>query len=539
MASSPPRWTKHVGRWLLGGVVVLVALGGVAWGISRYLGDNPRQTAAVDESKGSSPAEGSMTEAAEASTTVVDLTEEQQRSIGLETVRVSADSVREGLAAPGRIAPDETQFAYITPRTPGIVRSVAGQIGQEVRAGDVLVTIDSVEVGEARLQFYTEEQNLQIARTQADWQETIYRNTLDLVEALRREDSPDQISREFEGHPVGSNRERLLTAYAQYRLAEATIDRNRELDAQSLITRKQLQQVTADFDAARATYQALIEQMGYETRIAKIRAEQALRQAETSLRVVRERLRILGVQPANDRVGRGDGPPTKPSVEPESGEAPPASARPTPPVDPLRAELDEAPASTYALVAPFDGTLLDRELIVSGVAVDRNHRIFTLGDLSTVWVEANIHESDFEALAQCQDGTIRFQTPAYPGRNFEGKVIYTGDIVDEKSRTVKLLARAENPDRLLKPGMFVDVHVFAADKQGSSLQVPASALLTDNDKAYVFLRTSATQFTRRDVVVEAVTASRLVVKSGLKPGDEVVISSAFKLKAEALARQED
>lgn len=524
-------WTNRAGLWVAGGVVGSALLGGAAWGYGWLRGHEAARATDPAEANSAAPAPGDAARAI----TQVHLTEAQQREVGLETMSVSPESARDGIAAPGRIAPDETKFAYITPRTPGIVRSVIGQIGQEVHAGDVLLTIDSVEVGEARLQYYTEGQNLQIARTQADWQETIYRNTLSLVEALRRGDSPDKISRDFEGHPVGSNRERLLTAYAEFRLAEATIERNRELDAQHLITPKQFQEVTAHFDAARATYQALIEQMGFETRIDKIKADQARRQAETSLQVVRERLRIHGVQPTNDRVGRGDMPSDHVTFEPESGEEPPSSASNR--YDPIRAELDESPASTYALVAPFDGTLLDRELVVSGVAVDRNHRLFTLGDLSTVWVEASIHESDFNMLANSQEGTVQFQSPAYPGQNFTGKVIYSGDIVDEKSRTVKLLARAENPDRLLKPGMFVDVHIFGTGRQ-TSLQIPASALLTDKDQVYVFLKTSAEQFLRRDIAVEAVTANHAVLKSGLNPGDDVVISGAFKLKAEALAQQE-
>ncbi len=512
---------------------------GAVWGVTWYRGHKSSEAAGTTVAE-AADLHRPVHDSALGAGTQVHMTEAQQREIGLETVNVSPEAAREGLAAPGRVAPNETKFAYITPRTPGIVRSVLGQIGQEVHAGDVLVTIDSIEVGEARLQFYTEEQNLQIARTEADWQETIYQNTISLVEALRRGDSPDRISHDFVGHPVGANRERLLTAYAQFRLAEATIDRNRELDAQHLITPKQLQQVTADFDVARSTYQALMEQMDYETRIAKIKADQALRQAETAVRVVRERLRIHGVQPANDRVGRGGMLPLNSTSEPELGESPPshASGEPTT-FNPARAELDEAPASTYALVAPFDGTLLDRELIVSGVAVDRNHRIFTLGDLSTVWVEANIHESDFEILSNTQEGTVRFQTPAYPGRTFEGKVIYAGDIVDEKSRTVKLLARAENPDRLLKPGMFVEVHVFGKSKHSSTLQIPSSAILTDKDKVYVFLRTGTEQFARRDVTIEALNSNRAIIKSGLKPGDEVVINGAFKLKAEMLARQEE
>ena len=86
----------------------------------------------------------------------------------------------------------------------------------------------------------------------------------------------------------------------------------------------------------------------------------------------------------------------------------------------------EAPVSTYSIWAPFDGTILDREMIVPGVAVDTTHRIFTLANLSTVWVEANIHESDFDMLARSRGGKIRFRSPAYPEREFEGEVIYTG-----------------------------------------------------------------------------------------------------------------
>src|SRR5262249_18991043 len=96
---------------------------------------------------------------------------------------------------------------------------------------------------------------------------------------------------------VGENRERLMTAYAQYRLAIATIERNRDLYAQKLITPKQFEQVKASYEVAQATYQSLMDQMGYERRLANTRAQQARKQAETAVRAAQERLRILGVKP--------------------------------------------------------------------------------------------------------------------------------------------------------------------------------------------------------------------------------------------------
>src|SRR6185437_7106503 len=77
----------------------------------------------------------------------------------------------------------------------------------------------------------------------------------------------------------------------------ATIERNRELYRQQLITTKQFQQVTADFEVAEAAYQSLMDQIGYQVRLSNTRSQQALKQAETAVRAAREHLRILGVKP--------------------------------------------------------------------------------------------------------------------------------------------------------------------------------------------------------------------------------------------------
>jgi multidrug resistance efflux pump len=149
------------------------------------------------------------------------------------------------------VAPNESQYAFITPRAAGVVRTVNARIGQSVHAGDLLATIDSPAVGEARLELYTKLQTLEVAKAEADWEEMVYRNTNELIDHLRKGESPEEIQRRFVDRAVGENRERLLTAYAQYRLARATIDRNRELHAQKLIATKQFQEVTAGYEVAR------------------------------------------------------------------------------------------------------------------------------------------------------------------------------------------------------------------------------------------------------------------------------------------------
>ncbi len=226
-----------------------------------------------------------------------------------------------------------------------------------------------------------------------------------------------------------------MTAYAQYRLAVATIARERDLFAQKLITPKQFQKVNADFEVAQANYQSLMDQMGFEVRLANTRAQQARKQAETAVRATQERLRILGVKPdgtepevehgkvlgvqpdgtlpgpGRSGITTSEKPETiLPSEKPKSNLA--VAPVGTPPGD--KPKPQDGPVSTYSIWAPFDGTILDREMIVPGVAVDTTHRIFTMANLSTVWVEASVHEGDFGKLAQSRGQAIRFRSPAYP-----------------------------------------------------------------------------------------------------------------------------
>jgi multidrug efflux pump subunit AcrA (membrane-fusion protein) len=484
----------------------------------------------------------------------VHLSAEQQRAIGLRTARVTLGTSSDVLTAPGRVAPDESHFAYITPRAAGVVRSVMAHIGQDVKAGDLLATIDSPEVGEARLDLYTKLQTLDVARAQAAWEETIYQNTLELLRRLQKRQTPEQIHDAFAERALGENREKLMTAYAQYRLAQATLDRNRDLYAQKLITPKQFEKINADYEVAQATYQSLMDEMGYEARLANVRAQQGRKKAEAAVRAAQERLRILGVRPDGTEPEveggkvkgvRPDGTlPAADKGEPPAAERPetvlpPEKAQRRAPVKPVGAQPDskprpeEAPVSTYSIWAPFDGTILDRETIVPGVAVDTTHRIFTMANLDTVWIEASVHESDFDRLAQSRGGKVRFRSPAYPGRVFDGEVTYSGDLVEEKSRTVKLLATARNPDRLLKPGMFVEVEVLSPQATRVP-QLPASAVLTQGSRSFVYVRQGPEQFERREVEADPPRGEQILIRSGVEPGEEVVIEGGPKLKALAL-----
>ncbi|APW60897.1 Cobalt-zinc-cadmium resistance protein CzcB [Paludisphaera borealis] len=512
-------------RWLIGGLATAIGLA-AAW---VWIGRLPSSgsPASIPET-GPAPVKRSA-----AADRIVRITAEQQKVIGVEVEPVRLEPETILVRVPGRIAPDETRFAFITPRAPGIVHSVSVRIGQDVKAGDVLATIESSLVGQARLDLLTNLQAYDVALAQARWQEMILRNTNELIERLKAEDTPEQIHQKFADKPVGINRGLLLTAYTAHRLAKANLGRKSDLFDQEIIRGQQLEETKARFDSDLAAYQTLLDQTGYETGLANIRAQQALRQAETAVLVAREKLQVLGVDPDDDDyLPKGLMQPVPAAAESAGLQAQTAAALAAAPTQ-VRRPSSKVPASLYKLKAPFAGTILDRELVVPGVAVEIANRIFTLANLDHVWIEANINPSNLVHLRNDRHVDVRFTSDAYPEQEFEAKVLYSGDMVIEKTQTVTMLARAENPEHLLKPGMYIDVTV-AVHSDHKVPSVPSNALLSDDDRWIAFVRIGPEEFELRDVKTRGPGEARAAVFSGLNPGEDVVTHGAFKLKAELI-----
>lgn len=463
----------------------------------------------------------------------------QQEDLGISTVEISSGTISAVLNAPGQVIPDESQFAYITPRAKGVIREVRAQIGQFVPKGSLLVSIDSSEVAQARLSLIDALLRLEIARAKLNWQESIYHNALDLIQMLQERPDPDAIQRAFADRPVGRAREKLLTAYANFHLSEIASERYGQLSRKEAVPVALAQQKEARHQVAKATFQGLMDRMAFEVTLDYTRARQALREARTAVKVARETLRVFGV-PIDEiakqfESGELTGDHAEDGPEETLRQAAESAAHPSRDVSDLM-KAEGEPVSTYELRAPFDGVVLERERIVPGVIVDGTHRLFTMAGLETVWVEAHVHESDFDLLRRSRKGWVEFTSPAYPGEAFRGEVLYTGDMVDQKSRTIRLLATAENPDRKLKPGMFVTIEIHSEGARKVP-KIPRAALLTDNDTRFVFVQVGPERFERRRVEVAGRSGEVAAVLSGLKPGERVVVRGAFELKAKAGALQ--
>jgi Cu(I)/Ag(I) efflux system membrane fusion protein len=202
-----------------------------------------------------------------------------------------------------------------------------------------------------------------------------------------------------------------------------------------------------------------------------------------------------------------------------------------------RAQIDRVAregqaAEHITLYAPQGGVVTSKD-VNEGQYVKTGSSIYSIADLTTLWVILEAYESDLPWVNLGQQ--VEFQTEAYPGKTFTGTVVYIDPVVNEKTRTVRVRLSVPNKDGSLKPGMLVrstqrhgGEDKTAAD---SPLVIPASAPLITGKRAVVYVANPDKEGTYegREVVLGAKAGDYYIVKNGLKEGEMVVTKGNFKI----------
>lgn len=193
---------------------------------------------------------------------------------------------------------------------------------------------------------------------------------------------------------------------------------------------------------------------------------------------------------------------------------------------------DRAKDSIYPLVAPFSGTIIEQKA-VRGELAQLDQSLFTLADLRTVWVEADVFEKDLSAIATGMP--TRIAVAAYPDREYEGTVQYLGDTMDITTRTIKARIAVRNPERELKAGMFANV-MLNAQSATEALIVPEQAVSIIQGQSAVFVE-DGQGFDVRVVETEAIGGGKVRIKTGLSAGERIAVAGIYELKARLLKSQ--
>jgi membrane fusion protein, heavy metal efflux system len=227
-----------------------------------------------------------------------------------------------------------------------------------------------------------------------------------------------------------------------------------------------------------------------------LKARQELKETEADLNLAKEKFRVLGINISEfeDNKLNGD--------------------RPLIPIG-----------------SSVSGTVIEKN-VSQGEIVSPDKILFVVADLSTLWVVIDILEKDVGFIRSGMAAKV--SVTAFPERAFRGNISYTGDKIDEKTRTAKARVTVDNSGGLLKLGMFATASIDSVKDSSARkvIAVPEEAVFLDGSERYVFLQEGDERFVARRVSVGPALGLRIEIKEGLKVGEAVVTRGVFTLKSE-------
>lgn len=195
-------------------------------------------------------------------------------------------------------------------------------------------------------------------------------------------------------------------------------------------------------------------------------------------------------------------------------------------------KLPHAEVAQVFLRAPFSGEVIERNATV-GEVVDPNKTLFTVADLSMVWIRADFPE---QQAGRVKTGLpVEVRVSAYPDTIFQGVITYVGAVIDPTTRTVMARADVANPEGQLRPEMFAEVTIVT-DGQ-AVLSVPRAAVQQIGSRTVTFMVRGPRRFESREVTLGQASHEYLPVVTGLVAGDQVVTQGSYALKSELLRDQ--
>ncbi len=190
------------------------------------------------------------------------------------------------------------------------------------------------------------------------------------------------------------------------------------------------------------------------------------------------------------------------------------------------------PISQFPLFSPFSGIVAEKDITI-GEVVSPERSIYTIADLSMLWIQLEVYEKDLAKVQVGQDVVLSIES--YSQETFHGTVTYIGSLLNETTRTVPARVEVPNPQGRLKPGMFATAIIAATTQDATtSLTIPAGAVQRIEGETVVFVPSRDGVFRKREVVLGKQGNSWVEVRAGVQEGEQVVTEGSFTLKSELL-----
>ena len=195
-------------------------------------------------------------------------------------------------------------------------------------------------------------------------------------------------------------------------------------------------------------------------------------------------------------------------------------------------QKDKKVKQSVSVYAPQDGVVSDLP-VREGMFVKPSMKVMTLGDLSSVWLLAEVFErqSAWVEVGQSAEVSLSY----IPGKTWQGKVEYIYPSLDPKTRTLKVRLRFDNPGEKLKPNMYANVKIFGGAKE-NTIVIPLEGLIRTGREERVIVALAEGKFEARQVMAGIESGNYVEIINGVKQGEKIVISGQFLIDSEASMR---
>ena len=191
-------------------------------------------------------------------------------------------------------------------------------------------------------------------------------------------------------------------------------------------------------------------------------------------------------------------------------------------------EIRGTPTTSVTIFSPISGYVIDKTAF-QGMFVKPEMTMYTIADLSTIWVQAEVYEYELSFIQIGQSATLTLES--FPGETFPGRVTYIYPYLNKESRTVQVRLEFPNPQVRLKPDMYGTV-LLQVDR-GLRLAVPDQAVLDSGLRQIVFVAHEKGMFEPREITLGPKVGSFFEVTTGLKEGERIVTAGTFLLDSES------
>lgn len=174
--------------------------------------------------------------------------------------------------------------------------------------------------------------------------------------------------------------------------------------------------------------------------------------------------------------------------------------------------------SPLVVRAPINGEIISNKIVNGQYLKGDADPVMIIAELSKVWISGDVKEKDIRFVNKGDQVSVKVS--AYPERNITGKVYHINEMVDEDTRSIKVLIECDNPDRKLKPGMYATVSFSTISEK--TVMIPVTALMQQDDSQYVWVKTGKNQYAKRSVTTGETDEKTVRITSGLQPGETIM-----------------